>query len=146
MSLLADISSKLSNKIRDPDWVRKATDNLRDLPGELDLPWDTTDLADQVAARIDEDADLVAETSEAAFLMIVTKLALGQDNAAYHEWLRTQATAAERAAARREAFAGVRAEAIRRRQRWEAMKELGKDVLEIAGKAAVPLLLGALGV
>ena len=98
---------------------------------------------DALDALIDN-KEMLGQISAQAFVAIVGHLALKQEDQARLIFLATTASFSERMAVLDADDAASAKAKVDHDKMWANIKSLGLDLLEAAGKAAIPLLLGAL--
>lgn len=121
-------------------WVDKGLDALttRVLP-KLGGP--AAGIAATVADKLEANKDVANTVTHATFVTFTGYVALGQLDDAKRLWLIEQASFDERQNALLGAIGASVDAAEAREKAWDAMLRLSLDILEVAGQAAVPILL-----
>lgn len=141
-SLLGKLVERAREKVGDEDWVARAVESGR---RELDeLPVETRYAAEAALEVLERRKADLAHVSQAAFVAVAARVALGQDDEAHVEWVLHDGSFAERIAARETAAGEVIAEEDARREAWARIRSVALEVLRVAGQVAIPLLLAAL--
>jgi hypothetical protein len=141
-SVLDGLAARAGEKIGDGKWVDSVVSSAK--KELVKLPSDVQPLASAALDKMAANKDSIAGVSQFGFTAIVSRMALGQDDAARMIYLRDSASVAERLAALDDASADTVKERAARDEAWETTKSVAKEMLMALGKAAIPLLLAAI--
>lgn len=146
MSLLDKILDKSLDKGKDlasdPAWVEKAVASGKKQAGQLG---DLKPIADAALDELLANKDKIARVSGAAFVGIVSHLALGKDEDAKLLYLRSgKASFDELMGALDKASDATRAAKKAHDEAWDEVKSVALSILKMAGQIAIPLLLAAI--
>lgn len=143
--MAAETSPILTNitpgKIKDANWVQPLVDSAKSQTSNLG---DAQPVVDSVLDTLVDHQDDLINISAQAFVAIVSHIALKQDAQAKLIYLATAASFDERMAVLDSDDANAAKAKADNDKMWETIRTLAFDLLEAAGKAAIPLLLVAL--
>lgn len=142
MSILSDLASRTDAKIGEGEWVARVVAAGRKETERL--PSGLRPAALAALAQLEADKAVVGRIGASAFVAIVSRLALGQEDEARVIFLRDEATFDQRMAAMDAASQATVQEKRRREEAWDSAKQVAQRILSAAGKIAVPLLLAAI--
>jgi hypothetical protein len=137
-AMLAARAEKQADK-----WVDQGVESLRSkiVPK---LPAETAGIAYAVADVLNTDKATLHEITHGGFTAIASYLALGNEDDAYLIFLAERATFEERQNALLGAMRASVGAKVSRDEMWAKVKKLAIEVLQVAGKMAIPLLLAML--